>query len=133
MSFVDDSKLIRAKMAEFSLTPIEWPNGDPVLDKGDINSFVRFEIDSYDETFRGVGVAPVGRRVDGLVSVSVFVKAGTGEKEATTICDEIRNLFRDPGIAGISTTRIETRKVGIDNQGYVQWANEFGFWRWETV
>lgn len=108
--------ILAARMAEWTTTPICWPNTPPLTS---VNApWVRFTVlgggDAYEPLSAGAPAAERGR-----VAVQVFVPSGSGDGTASTITDSIAALFRGYSSGNLRCGSIREQYVG-DADGWYQ-------------
>ena len=108
--------ILAARMAEWTTTPICWPNTPPLTA---LNvPWVRFAVlgagDVYEPLSAGAPVAEAGR-----VAVQVFVPSGSGDGTASTLADSIADLFRNYTSSKLQCGAIKRQTIG-DADGWYQ-------------
>ena len=108
--------ILAARMAEWTTTPICWPNTAPLTA---LNvPWVRFAVigggDVYEALSAGAPAAEFGR-----VAVQIFVPSGTGDGAVSTIRDSIAALFRNYSSGNLRCGSIREQYVG-DADGWYQ-------------
>ena len=108
--------ILAARMAEWTTTPICWPNTAP-LTALDV-PWVRFAVlsagDVYEPLSAGAPVAEAGR-----VAVQVFAPSGSGDGTASTLADSIGDLFRNYTSNKLQCGAIKRQTIG-DAAGWYQ-------------
>lgn len=108
--------ILAARMAEWTTTPICWPNTAPLTA---FNApWVRFAVlsagDVYEPLSAGAPVAEAGR-----VVVQVFVPSGSGDGTASMLADSIGDLFRNYTSNKLQCGAIKRQTIG-DADGWYQ-------------
>lgn len=108
--------IMAARMAEWTTTPICWPNTPPLTA---LNApWVRFAVlssgDVYEPLSAGAPVAESGR-----VAVQVFVPSGSGDGTASTLADSIADMFRSYQSNKLHCGAIKRQTIG-DADGWYQ-------------
>ena len=110
-------QILAARMAEWTTTPICWPNTPPLESTG--VPWVRFAVIETGDTTEYVttGGGPV--IPGGLVVVQVFAPSGEGDGDASALADQIAALFRGYSSGGLFCGKIRRSVVGT-NDGWYQ-------------
>lgn len=112
----DARKILAARMATWTATPICWPNTPPLTALN--TPWVRFTVvgggDAYATISTGAAIAERGR-----VVVQIFAPSGTGDGTISTLRDGIAALFRKYTTSGLYCGAISEQCVG-DSDGWYQ-------------
>lgn len=102
-------KILAARMATWTTTPIHWPNTAPLTTSN--APWVRFAVIGNGDALAVLSPNPPSYE-SGFVAVQVFASAGTGDGTASTLSDAIADLFRGYESGGVQCGNAKKQTIG---------------------